>query len=80
MIALKYKKGFLGGHVTYMQGLVSGVISSVFVALLSPMSQSITSYVIIPEYFPNVIKRSGELGDFNPLAKAVSNFNDSKAL
>ena len=61
--------------MTYKQGLISGIILSFFIALLSPLTQWITSYVITPEYFPNVIKRSVELGYFKTATEAEANFN-----
>lgn len=47
-----------GGKMTWLQGFVSGVILSVFVALLSPLAQYITHNYITPEYFNNVIEYS----------------------
>ena len=56
VLALKEKKEkYYAGNMTYLQGLISGIILSAFIALLSPLTQWITSYVITPEYFPNVI-------------------------
>ncbi len=76
VMALKDKKtSFYGGKMSYMQGLIAGVIVSVIIALLSPATQWITSYVISPEYFPNVIKRSVELGYYPTTAEAEANFN-----
>ena len=76
VLALKdKKKNFFGGQMTYKQGLVSGTILSVIIALLSPLTQWITSYVISPEYFPNVIKRSVELGYYQTTEEATANFN-----
>lgn len=76
VLALKdKKKNFYNGTMSYQQGLVSGVILSAGIALLSPLSQWITSYVITPEYFPNVIKRSVELGYYKTTAEAEANFN-----
>lgn len=49
---------------------MSGII-----ALISPLTQWITSYLITPEYFPNVIKRSVELGYYSTTAEAEANFN-----
>ena len=69
------KKNFYNGQISYKQGLVSGIILSAFIALLSPLTQWITSYVITPEYFPNVIKRSVELGYYKTKAEAEANFN-----
>jgi len=61
--------------MAYKKGLISGIILSAFIALLSPLTQWITSYVITPEYFPNVIKRSVELGYYKTAAEAEANFN-----
>ena len=69
------KKNFYGGQITYKQGLISGIILTVIIALISPVTQWITSYIITPEYFPNVIKRSVELGYFQTTAEAEANFN-----
>lgn len=76
VLALKdKKKNCYGGKITYKQGLISGIILSVLIALISPLTQWITSYVITPEYFPNVIKRSVELGYYKTTADAEANFN-----
>jgi len=55
--------------------LISGIILSVIIAMLSPLTQWITSYVITPEYFPNVIERSVELGYYESASEAEANFN-----
>jgi ascorbate-specific PTS system EIIC-type component UlaA len=76
VLALKdKKKNFYNGNMSYRQGLITGIIVSLFIALLSPLTQWITSYLISPEYFPNVIKRSVELGYFETTAEAEANFN-----
>ena len=76
VMALKdKKKNFYGGEMTYLQGLISGIILSLLIALFSPLTQWITSYVITPEYFPNVIKRSVELGFFKTTEEATAQFN-----
>lgn len=76
VLALKEKKRkAYGGDMTYVQGLISGIILSVIIALLSPLSQWVTSYVITPEFFPNAIKRSVEIGYFKTTADAEANFN-----
>jgi hypothetical protein len=76
LMALKDKnKNFYGGQMNYKQGLISGIVLSVIIALISPLTQWITSYVITPEYFPNVIKRSVEIGYFKTTAEAEANFN-----
>ncbi|CAM3521435.1 DUF4199 domain-containing protein [Aequorivita lipolytica] len=47
-----------GGKMTWLQGFISGVILSVFVALLSPLGQFIAHNYITPEYFNNVTEYS----------------------
>lgn len=75
-LALKEKKlHFYSGNISYQQGLISGIILSALIALLSPITQWITSYIITPEYFPNVIKRSVELGYYKTTEEAAANFN-----
>ena len=76
VLALKdKKKRFYNNNIDYKQGLVSGIILSLFIAALSPLTQWITSFVITPEYFPNVIKRSVEIGYYKTTAEAAANFN-----
>ncbi|MDQ7918709.1 DUF4199 domain-containing protein [Mesonia sp. MT50] len=76
VMALKdKKKNFYNGQITYKQGLISGIILSIIIALISPLTQWITSYVITPEYFPNVIKRSVEIGYYKTTEEAQANFN-----
>lgn len=76
VMALKdKKKNYYGGEMNYKEGLVSGIILSVIIALISPLTQWITSYVISPEYFPNVIKRSVEIGYYKTTVEAEANFN-----
>jgi hypothetical protein len=69
------KKKAYSERMTYKQGLISGIIISAIIALLGPVTQWITSYVITPEYFPNVIKRSVELGYYKTTEEAAANFN-----
>lgn len=76
VMALKEKRSKdYGGSFTYGQGFVSGLILSLIIAAISPLTQWIISYVITPEYFPNVIKRSVELGYYKTTAEAEANFN-----
>ena len=76
VLSLKEKKqNFYGGKMSYGQGMMSGVILSFIIAMLSPFTQWITSYLITPEYFPNVIKRSVELGYYKTAEDAAANFN-----
>lgn len=76
VLALKDKKqNFFHGNMSYLNGLITGIVLSLFIAILSPLTQWIISYVISPEYFPNVIKRSVELGYYKSVAEAEAFFN-----
>ena len=76
VMALKDKKrSFYNGQINFKQGLISGIILSAIISLISPLTQWITSFVITPEYFPNVIKRSVELGYYKTTADAEAYFN-----
>ncbi|MDG2432511.1 DUF4199 domain-containing protein [Flavobacterium sp.] len=76
VLALKEKKNtFYNGTMTYMQGFISGTILSLLIALISPITQYITTYFITPDYFTTVISRSVELGYFSTIEEAKANFN-----
>ncbi|MBM1105047.1 DUF4199 domain-containing protein [Aurantibacter crassamenti] len=56
VFALKDKKQyFYNGTMNWKQGFISGIVISVFVAILSPITQYIISTYITPDYFNNVI-------------------------
>lgn len=42
--------------MTYKQGFFTGLIITLMVTILSPLTQYITSNFITPEYFPNMIE------------------------
>ncbi len=76
VLALKdKKKNFYSGRMSYMDGFKSGLILSLIIAALSPLTQYITSTIITPDYFANAIKASVELGYFATTAEAEANFN-----
>jgi hypothetical protein len=50
------RKNYYGGSMSYKQGFVSGLIISLVIMVLSPLSQVITSLYITPHYFENVIR------------------------
>jgi hypothetical protein len=76
VLALKDKKrNYYNGSMSYIKGFISGLIITIIVALLSPATQWIISYLISPEYFPNVIKRSVELGYYKTTEEAAAYFN-----
>lgn len=76
VLALKdKKKNYYQGKMNYTQGLISGVIISAIIALLSPLMQWVISYVITPEYFPNVIEYSLKTGYHKTREEAEAYFN-----
>jgi hypothetical protein len=76
ILALRDKRNnFYNGNITYIEGFISGFFLSLFIASISPLTQYITSYIISPEYFPNVIKRSVEIGYYATKQEAEANFN-----
>ncbi|MBX2923379.1 MAG: DUF4199 domain-containing protein [Chitinophagaceae bacterium] len=76
VLALKdKKKNYYQGQMSYTQGLISGVIISAIIALLSPLMQWVISYIITPEYFPNVIEYSLKTGYHKTREAAEAYFN-----
>ena len=59
---LDKKRNFYGGKMTYLQGLASGLLVTLIVVILSPLSQYVTSAYISPDYFSNVIAYSVSTG------------------
>jgi len=53
---LDKRKNFYQGIMTYKQGFVSGLTITLFVTVFSILTQYITSTIISPDYFTNVIK------------------------
>ncbi len=53
---LDKRKNFYGGTMSYKQGFISGLIITLIVTAFSPLTQYITTTIIAPQYFPNVIK------------------------
>lgn len=49
------KKKFFGGKMDWKQGFISGIILTVFITILSPLTQYITNEFISPDYFKNAI-------------------------
>ncbi len=71
---LDKRRNYYKGTMTYMQGFVSGLIISIVVTVLSPLTQFITSYVITPEFFQNAINYVVEHGRMTQ-AEAESYFS-----
>ena len=65
---LDKRKNYYGGKMTYMEGFVSGMILTLIVTVLSPLTQLITSLVITPFYFDNAIQYAVSNGKSTPAA------------
>lgn len=63
VLALRDKKqNYFNGSMNWKQGFISGIVISVFVAILSPLTQYIISTYITPDYFQNIIDYAVENG------------------
>lgn len=71
---LDKRKNYYNGIMSYKQGVISGLIITLIVTLLNPVSQYLTSEVIAPDYFPNVIEYVTETGEMTR-AEAEAYFN-----
>jgi hypothetical protein len=56
MALVDKRKNHYGGAMGYKQALVSGLVLSLVVMFLSPLSQVITNLYITPNYFENAIR------------------------
>ncbi|QCX02031.1 DUF4199 domain-containing protein [Aggregatimonas sangjinii] len=75
VMALRDKKqNFFNGDMNWKQGLLSGIVLSVIIALFSPLTQYIISTYITPGYFENIIAFSIENGKMT-LENARGYFN-----
>lgn len=54
---IEKKKKYFSGSMSWQQGFISGIFLSLFVAVLSPVSNYVSYTFISPEYFPNMIKQ-----------------------
>ena len=59
---LEKRKNHYHGKMTYMQGFICGLIITLFVTILSPLTQYITSTFITPDYFQNAIETGVSTG------------------
>lgn len=72
---LDKRKTFYKGVMNYKQGLITGLIITVIITILSPLTQWIISNVITPNYFNNVIQYSVDTGYHKSIADAEAQFN-----
>ena len=60
-LALREKKRkIFEGKMDWKQGFISGIILTVFITILSPLTQYITSSFISPDFFKNMIQYTVE--------------------
>lgn len=74
MALLDKRKNHYGGFMTYKQGFIAGLIITLIVTILSPLTQYITSTYIATDYFPNAIKYAVSQGKMSQ-AEAENFFN-----
>ncbi len=75
-LALKEKKQKdYQGKMSYKLGFITGLLISLIVAFLSPLSQYITTTYITPQYFSTIIEYSVESGQMDSRAAAEAYFN-----
>lgn len=56
VVALREKREtYFSGIISYKQSFLSGLVMTIFITLLSPISQYITSTYITPHFFENAI-------------------------
>ncbi|MFP4025248.1 MAG: DUF4199 domain-containing protein [Thiohalospira sp.] len=71
---LDKRKNFYHGKMTYKQGVISGLVITAIITIFSPLTQYITSNLITPEYFPNMIDYVVEKGKMSQ-TEAENYFN-----
>ncbi len=74
VFALLEKRRKLGGTMSWKEGFISGLLITVVVAILSPLSQWLTHTLISPDYFTNIIAYTVENGK-GTLEEAQGFFN-----
>lgn len=71
---LDKRKNSYDGRMSYQQGFVTGFIITIFVTLLTPLTQYITSTMISPDYFANMIVYTVDIGEMTQ-EEAEAEFN-----
>ncbi len=74
ILALREKRSYYNGIMSYGQAFKSGLIMTAFITLLSPVSQYITSVYITPHFFENAINYAVSNGILTQEA-AIAEFN-----
>lgn len=76
VLALKdKKKKDYNDAISFKQAFISGLIITLIITIFSPLTQIITSNIITPEYFQNVIEYSVSSEYYKTQQEAKSYFN-----
>lgn len=74
--ALKTKiNKYYHGKISFKNGVISGIVLSLFIALLFPIVQWIISFVISPDYFKNAINHNLGSGYYKTFTDAKAQYN-----
>ncbi len=71
---LNKRERYFNGFMTYTQGFIAGLVITLVVTILAPLVQVITSTLITPDYFANVISYSVSEGKMSQV-EAEAYFN-----
>jgi hypothetical protein len=71
---LNKRERHFNGYMNYSQGFITGLVITLFVTVLAPLVQIITSTLITPDYFANVISYSVREGKMSQM-EAEAYFN-----
>lgn len=74
MALIDKKQSYYKNEMNYKQGFISGLIITIIITILSPLTQYITSTYITPNYFVNVINYS-VINDLMTFEEAEAYFN-----
>lgn len=74
---LDKRKTDYDGYMTYKQGFISGIIITVIVTIFSPLTQYLTTSIISPDYFANMIEFVVEKGTMT--REAAENYFNTKS-
>jgi hypothetical protein len=79
-LALKEKKvKYYGGDMTWAQGFLSGIYLSTFLAVLSPLYNSIIFNVISHDFFENMVKQFDQQEE-SKIVEATRSFYNLKSI
>ena len=57
------REHYYDGIMSWKKGFISGLFLTLFIAALTPLAQLISSLLITPDYFPNIIDYTVEAGE-----------------